>query len=145
MVVFDTKQLNPGAWFTYDNDPKIKESDRAKVRIRPLSEETLSELLEKHVQEKVEYRKKNKRGELQRISYMDFTPEAKKAYKYDLWDYVIAEWTNFVDADGKEIKCTRANKILLMSGSPDLYEFVNRCTEKLTEDEAEVAKAREKN
>jgi hypothetical protein len=61
-----------------------------------------------------------------------------------LWDYQIADWC-IVDADGKKIKCTLENKLLLMENSAEFVTFVVDSLNKLAKDEAERRDKSEKN
>jgi hypothetical protein len=61
-----------------------------------------------------------------------------------LWDYQIVAW-NIVDGNGKKIKCTKENKLLLMGNSTEFATFVVDSLNRLVEDEAKRREKLEKN
>ena len=61
-----------------------------------------------------------------------------------LWDYQIARWY-IVDGDGKKIKCTKENKLLLMGNSAEFVNFVVKNLNQLSIDDAERRDKSEKN
>jgi len=136
MPVFDLEKLNEGAWFDYQD---------AKVKVRGYTNEILQTLRDKYVEKKVEYHKKAKFGEHQRIEYTEFIKGGEKKMKADLQDYIICDWKGFTDPAGKQISCTKKNKVALMNGSPQFAEFVDDCVDVLTRDVASDNEESEKN
>ena len=61
-----------------------------------------------------------------------------------LWDYQIVDW-NIVDPDGKKIKCTKENKLLLMGNSSEFVNFVVDSLNRLAKDEKKRRDKSEKN
>ena len=61
-----------------------------------------------------------------------------------LWDYQIAAW-NIVDDNGKKIKCTKENKLLLMGNSSEFVTFVVKNLNQLAKDDAARQEKSEKN
>jgi len=144
MAVFNIEELNPGAWFDFDGDD-VPESERGRVKVRAYDQEIITEIAEKYLERKVEYKRKSKRGELQRIEYLDVSKDNQRKQKEDLWDFIVMDWVNFYDALGSEIPCTRENKVLFMSKNPAFYQFVDKCLERLTPDVNEEVEEAEKN
>ena len=54
-----------------------------------------------------------------------------------LWDYVIVDWENVEDDDGK-VECTRENKVNLMRTSPVFLAFVNKFLNSLNAEYKEI-------
>ena len=81
---------------------------------------------------------------------------AEKPYRYEvedtdeekadelLWDYQIVRWY-IVDDDGKKIKCTKENKLMLMGNSAEFVNFVVKNLNQLSIDDAERRDKSEKN
>jgi len=61
-----------------------------------------------------------------------------------LWDYQIVDW-NIVDGEGKKIKCTKENKLLLMGNSSEFVNFVVDSLNQLAKDEKKRLDKSEKN
>lgn len=138
MPVIDIENLNKGAWFDYG-------SDGSRVKIRAYTNVILQELRDKYVEKKVEYRKKAKFGDLQRIEYTEYTKDGERKMKSDLHDYIIEDWEGFVTGDKKKLPCSKKNKVALMEGSPAFAEFVDKCIETLTADNESTKESVEKN
>jgi len=58
---------------------------------------------------------------------------------------VIISWENFYDSKEKEIPCTKENKVLLMTRSPQFAKFIADSLETLGKDEIEQTAVIEKN
>ena len=56
----------------------------------------------------------------------------------------VIDWKNFIDADGHELRCTRAN-ISLMCAEDGFMRWVDECIAELEKRKAEQAKAEIKN
>ena len=61
-----------------------------------------------------------------------------------LWDYQIVDW-NIADGEGKKIKCTKENKLLLMGNSAEFVNFVVDSLNQLADDEKKRREKSEKN
>jgi len=101
-----------------------------------------------------EYKKINAQTVQKRAEYHQVNDA--KPYRYEvedvdsekadelLWDYQIVDW-NIVDPDGKKIKCTKDNKILLMGNSAEFVNFVVDSLNQLADDEKKRREKSEKN
>ncbi len=136
MPVIDIENLNDGAWFDYAD---------AKVKIRGYTNEILQSLRDKYVEKKIEYRKKAKFGDLQRIEFTEFIKGGEQKMKADLHDYIIQDWEGFIAPDKKKIPCTKKSKVALMNGSPAFAEFVDQCIEQIGKDQEAEKETLEKN
>lgn len=136
MPVFNIENLNEGAWFDYQD---------AKVKVRGYTNDVLQSLREKYLEKKVEYKKKSKYGEMQRIEFTEWIDGGEKKMKADLNDYVIEDWDGFTSPDKKKLPCTKKNKVALMNGSPAFAEFVDVCLEQITSDQEADKESLEKN
>ena len=134
MAVFNLKKLNAGAWFDYGED--------ARVLIRPHDQSAIDAIRKECTKEKVEYKRMGRGGRLQRIEYMDTDD---KKIRDMIHDYCILDWEGFVDDAGGKIECTTDNKILLMNGSPEFYNFVDEALETMLSDRDKEVKGAEKN
>ena len=132
MALFNLDDLNPGAWFDYED---------GRVKVRVANPEILSEINKKHIKKRVEYKKIGRTNELQRFEVTD--PDDDSA-REAIWDYVIQDWEGFETLDG-ELECTTENKILLMNKSAKFYEFIDKCIQRLTLDVNKEVEASEKN
>lgn len=65
-------------------------------------------------------------------------------YNTMLYDYCIVDWKNVV-VDGKELECTKENKLLLVNNSNDFCQFVLKHLETLSEELAVDEENRVKN
>ena len=151
-MVFDLEQQNEGEWFpffeshiddkgeiVYD-DPK---PDSGRVRIR-----SMAPIIEKQI----EGRKRNYQFALnpqsramERVGYFEELPldQAKKD-RDDVWDYVITDFEGLFDAKGKEIECTRENKLKLIA-IPMFDRFISKCLRMLSDSGVKVKEEQEKN
>jgi hypothetical protein len=115
------KDPNPGAWFKFnEDDPKSGE-----ISIRAVNAAKRREIQKKCIKQKVEY----KHGQR-----FEFTESDDDLFSEMLWDYVIADWHDLEDDDGKPIECTKENKIFLMLNNVGFALFVNECLEKVNDD-----------
>lgn len=97
----------------------------ARVRLRPMAP-FLEERLNNRVKS-VEHVLNPKTRSMERISYYpELSPEQEQKERDDVWDYVITGLDGFKDRSGKEIECTRENKIKLMK-VPIFERFISRC------------------
>ena len=137
MAVFDLDNLNEGAWFPYGEDAKVK------LRACPVS--VMQSIREKFVKHQVEYKKKTKYGEQQRIEYDEIKPADLKKIRAEIYDYTIQDWEGFTDPKGKALPCTRKTKVALMDGSPQFSTFVEESTAQLDKDIEAEKETTEKN
>lgn len=129
---FNMKDLNPGAWFNFDDE----DSATGKILIRVLNSERLAEIRNKTIKTNVEYRG-DKRFEFQDIDH--------SARDRIIWDYCIVDWTDLVDDDEIPIECTTDNKIKLMNEHIGFSLFVESCLDKLNAQSEKMSEYSEKN
>jgi len=115
---FNMKDLNPGAWFNFDDD----DPDTGKICVRVLNSGRLAEIRNTTIKTNVEYRG-DKRFEFQDIDH--------SARDRIIWDYCIVDWVDLVDDDEAPIECTTDNKIKLMNEHVGFSLFVESCLDKL--------------
>jgi hypothetical protein len=139
-TVVNFEELNPGAKFDFETDKKGK--TLSWVKVRAYSNDILSQIRNECVKNEVEYKAAKKYGQLQRIEYQKTDDERMK---HLLWDYVIMDWSGFVDPSGNPIACSKENKIKLMSQWPAFSTFIDKCLERLTPDVNAEVEASEKN
>ena len=132
---FDLSNLNKGARFFWDKGEK---DEWVELRALPIDE--LKKIRKQCVKKGIEY-KNNKRGVINRI---EFEETNEDLFNELMWDYVITAW-RVVDPKGKEIPCTKANKLALMGGSIEFAKWVTESLEKLNEDGATIQEAEAKN
>jgi len=118
---FDLAELNPGVFFSFDEN----EDGEGGVTIRLANGKTLDEINKACIKKKVEFR----RGQRHEVIIDNDELRSKM-----LWEYVIIDWKGLYDQDGKEIPCTKENKVMLMQGSVKFSSFIGNCVEKLTEE-----------
>lgn len=129
---FNTKELNPGVWFYFDEDAP----EEGGVCLRRVTSDKMAEIHKKTRSVKIEFR----RGRRYEVVERD-----EKKEDLLLWDYCIADWQTVEDDDGNPIEATAENKALLMGGSPAFAGFVADCLEKLDKDFAEREEEATKN
>jgi hypothetical protein len=118
---FDLTELNPGVFFSFDEN----EDGAGGVTIRLANGKILDEINKACIKKKVEFR----RGQRHEVIIDNDELRSKM-----LWEYVIIDWKGLYDQDGKEIPCTKENKVMLMQGSVKFSSFIGNCVEKLTEE-----------
>ena len=128
-IIFDLDNLNPGVWIDYDEEGK------AKVCLRICAGDDLKYIRKKTVKKKVEY----KNG--QRFEFEETNDDLFREF---LWDFCIVAWSGFIDKEGKEIPCTKENKILLMGKSIEFAKFLGEALEKIGEENKEAREEEEK-
>lgn len=133
-MIFDLERLNEGEWFpffeshiddkgeiVYD-DPK---SDAGRIRIR-----SMNPIIEKQIEGRkrsAQFVLNPQSRAMERVGYFEEIPfEQAKKDRDDVWDYVITGLEGLYDAKGKEIECTRENKLKLMA-IPMFDRFVAKC------------------
>ena len=122
-----TGDLNPATWFDFE--------DGGRVAVRLCAGGDYRNIRKQVTKKKAEYRNAQ-RFEVQEVNE-DLLNEL-------LWDFCIVGWENLFDKNGKDIPCTKENKILLMGHSIKFSNFVTTCLDKLSSDqrdrEEEVSK-----
>jgi hypothetical protein len=108
-----------------------------RVHLRTLSVAEFREIQKKTVKKRVDYKRVD--GVPGRFEYEDVNQDLQNEL---YWDAVIVDWENLTDGKGKEIPCTRENKVLLMSKSKKFLDFIVDSLRRLGEDE-EVQKEKE--
>lgn len=129
-----------GTWFKFFNsrvkddgtveyDDPVSTSGRFCLRpIAPFIEEFYAKRKTEH-----EFVVNPKTRSMERVPYTkDMSPDERKEYQAALWDYVIVGFENIVDGKGKEIPCTKENKVKLMA-IPALDRFVAKCLKTIAE------------
>lgn len=104
----------------------VPDSKLGRVCLRIADAETLDRIhseTRKKVSENV-YNPKT-RG-MERIAYIDQTPEQEKKERELIWDHAIIEWDGMLDKNGNPIPCTLENKLKLMN-IPVFARFIGRC------------------
>jgi hypothetical protein len=130
MTVFELDES--GKWFDVDGGGRIQ--------VRSMTFEKNKEIAKATRKKRVDFKK------------VDGTPARFESEEVNedlanrlFWDFVIVAWENFLDSKGNEIPCTTDNKLLLISKSTKFVATVRDCLEQLAADDAEQAKAEEKN
>ena len=150
-MIFDI-EATEGEWFPYfgskidlitgNIEYEDPEGD-ARVKVRPMTtfiEERLSQR-----KKAVEHVINPKTRQMERITYYpDLSSEQERKDRDDVWDFVITNLKGFKDKSGKDIKCTRENKIKLMR-VPVFERFIARCFEILANTGVNEDKVLEKN
>ena len=131
---FNMSNLNPPAWFYFDDD-KPKDGS---VLLRVCAGNDLDNIAKRcSKKQPPEYKRGN------RFVIPDKVNEKK--YNEMLWDFILVDWKNIVDEKGKAIECKLENKVKLMTHSVVFAAFIGDCLEKLNEDVAGYQEELEKN
>jgi hypothetical protein len=140
---FDLESGSKGEWFPFFGS-KLKsdgsgeyefldpepDSGKVKIRIADMEEvEKIHAVTRKRVSDNV-FNPKTR--SMERLVYVDQTPEQEKKEREMIWDYAIEDWEGILDAKGKPIPCTLENKMKLMN-IPVFARFIGRCLQLLTE------------
>ena len=104
---------NVSTKFYFDEDNK----KAGYIEMRIMGAETLKAINKRTTKKRIEY----KRG--QRFEVEDKNEDLENEL---IWDYCITGWSMLVDADGKEEKCNKDNKVKYMTKSPKFMMFVNK-------------------
>jgi hypothetical protein len=143
MFKFDLEGGSKGDWFPFFGS-KLKsdgsgeyeylepEKDAGRVKIRLADSETVERIYAQTRKKSVEHIYNSKTRSMERLSYVDQTPEQEKKERELMWDYCIEEWENILDSKGKQIPCTLENKLKLMN-IPMFARFISRCLQILSE------------
>jgi len=128
---FNTKDLNPGVFFPFDED-----NPSEGITLRLVNNEIITKVNKKTVKKKLEFRRGR---QFERID------EDEKLREEMIWDYIIVDWKGVEDEDGSVLECNRENKCRLMRGSVWLAGFVADCTEILSDQAGKAQEDAEKN
>ena len=137
---FFTSTISPNTGDIIYDDPK----GDAYVTLRsmqPFFEERLAKR-----KKSVEHVLNPKSRSMERVSYYpELSPEEELAEKAEAWEYAIINFEGFKDSKtGKEIPCTKENKILLMR-NPVFDRFVARCFQIMASSGIKDKEEKEKN
>lgn len=130
---FDRNNLNPVTRFYLSDEHGGQTEEWVELR-RPSLKES-REFRKKATKRRVEYKG------TQRFEVADFNDEL---WDEMFWDATISNWY-ILQPDGKEIPCTKEDKLLLVYGSPEFLRFLNDCVLKLNADLTNVQEESEKN
>jgi len=111
-----------------------------RVQLRFIDIEDWRAIRKQTIKKKVEY--KRIEGKAERFDVEEVNEDLQNEL---FWDQSIVSWENFVDGNGKEIPCTKENKILLMSKSVKFAQFIGDCIKQMADDEKFQAEQSEKN
>lgn len=131
MTIIDLEEIVP-KWFLMEGG--------GRVQLRTLSIAEFKDIQRKTVRKKVDYKKIE--GTVGRFEYEELNQDLQNEL---YWDAVIVGWDNLTDKSGKEIPCTKENKVLLMTHSKKFLEFVIESLKALGEEEEARRDAEAKN
>ena len=135
-------EVSEGEWFDYFgshldqttgevvHDSPVEGGPRMKIRnIQPFIEERMTAR-----KQEVHNILNTKSRRMERVKdYKDLTTSELLVEREDTWDYVIQAFEGFKDKKtGKDIKCTKANKVKMMK-LPVIDRFVARCLQLISE------------
>jgi hypothetical protein len=138
---FDLNQGSKGAFFKFfksrisgadpvTGEPVIEyaepEADAPRVYIQIADSETIKKIHAKTRTKKTEFVYNPKTRQMERVSYLDQTPEQEELERQLIWDHAIKEWEGMLDQEGKPIPCTLENKLKLMN-DVQFARFVGKC------------------
>ena len=133
---FDLKNLNPAVRFYWGED-KVEW-----VELQALTGKQIAEFRKATSQKKVEYWRPQGSGE--KPFRYEFTDTNDELFNEMFWDTQIVSW-NLVDPEGKEIPCSKENKLLLLGNSNEFATWIMKCVTQLNEDNSKRIKDAEKN
>lgn len=111
---------------------KVFEMDGGgRVQLKTVSAEEFKAIRKQTVKKRVDFKKVD--GVPGRFPFEEVDEDLQNEL---FWDAVIVSWENFSDKNGKEIPCTKENKVLLMTRSAKFSKFVADSLKTLGEDEA---------
>lgn len=130
MTVFDIDEA--GKWVDLEGGGRIQ--------LRSVTAAKFKEINRLTVKKRTEFKKVE--GTPARFDVEDKNEELATEL---FWDHAIVAWEGFKTPDGKDILCTKENKIAYINGSSKFLRLVNEALKTITDAEAEDAKAEEKN
>jgi hypothetical protein len=132
MTTFDLEE-EAGAWFEMDGG--------GRVQIRLISPETMKSIRKQSVKRRVEFKKVD--GTPARFEHEEIDEDLQSEL---FWDDCIVGWQGLMDAKGREIPCTKENKLLLMNLRSGMFRtFVVSAINRLSDETAKQAAVSEKN
>jgi hypothetical protein len=111
-----------------------------RVQLQSVSADAFKAIQKQTVKKKVDFKKVD--GTPGRFEFEEVNTELQNEL---FWDAVIIGWENLSDKNGKDIPCTKENKVLLMTRSAKFAKFVADGLKVLGEDETKAAEQAEKN
>lgn len=142
-----------GEWFPFfasevGDDGEVKyldpEKDAPRICLRIADAETRELIAAETQTKKHEYVLNSKTRQMERVAYIDQTPEQAKKEREMIWDHAIMAWEGVVDTEDKPIPCTLENKMKMMN-VPVFVRFVGRCLTLMSGAAEEKKAASEKN
>jgi hypothetical protein len=131
MTIIDTEEITP-RFFEMEGG--------GRVQLRTISVADFKAIQKQTVRKRVDYKKVD--GTPGRFEFEEINQDLQNEL---YWDAVIIGWENLTDRRGKDIPCTKENKVLLMTRSKKFLEFVVDSLKTLSEDEAARQESEEKN
>jgi hypothetical protein len=131
MTVLEIEE-KPGVWFEMEGG--------GRVQLRTLNADGWKAIRKQTVNKKVEFKRVG--GKAERFEFEEVNDDLQNEL---FWDHIIMTWENFIDGQGKEIPCTKENKLLLMTRSAKFSKFVADSLKMLSDSEAATAEQTEKN
>jgi hypothetical protein len=158
MFKFDLEVGSKGEWFAFfmsnvkgideSGDPKIEyldpEPDAGRFCIRVADEKTLDEIYKQTRKKEYQFVRNPKTRAMERVAYIEQTPEQEKLERELLWDHCIEKWENILDTKGNQIPCNKENKLKLMK-NPQFSRFFFKCCEVINNIAEGKVRAAEKN
>jgi hypothetical protein len=131
MTIIDTEEITP-RFFEMEGG--------GRVQLRTISVADFKSIQKQTVRKKVDYKKVD--GTPGRFEFEEVNQDLQNEL---YWDSVIIGWENLSDRNGKEIPCTKENKVLLMTRSKKFLDFVVESLKTLSADEADAQEQSQKN
>ena len=125
--ILNEQNLNPSVRFYFED------SEDEWVELKLASEQDNKELFKRvgiKSEKKLVYNKSER--QMQYVRDIDASDSQQDKFNEEVWDFSIYNW-NLVTPDGKEIECTRENKVKLMRKSPKFASWIGDCLEKMRE------------
>ena len=135
MTTFNLDPEKIERWFEFD--------DGGRIQLKILSSDDWSEIEKQTKTKAIDYKRLD--GKAERFEYEKFKPGGEQLQFELFWDKAIINWENFLDAKGKNIPCTKENKILLVKRSKKFIDKVNEFLKILRVEEFERAEESPKN
>lgn len=153
MVIDIDRDISEGEWFPFQEsivDEKGKaifeepKKDAGRVRVRSVAPFMEERLLKRRRYDWVFNPNPEINDMVRKAYYEDLPLEEAKKENEDMFDFAITGLENFFDKNGKEIECTRENKIKLMK-VPAFDRFIARCIRLVGSAQAEAKESEQKN
>jgi len=152
-MYIDLDLQQEGEWFNFFSS-RIDEATGEVIYDEPVKDARVKiRSMAPFIEQRVGIRKRQyehvvnpKTRQMERIAYYpELSIDELKAEREDTWDYIIQDFEGFADKKtGKEIKCTRVNKIKMMKIT--LFDrFVARCQQILADSGVHLEEQETKN